>query len=531
MAQLVQLIKQLLLDVTMFIQEASGLTLRLYQQGVAEAILQSIQQDAGRSFVVIFPRQSGKNELQAQLETYLLALYSKTNAEIVKISPTWKPQSYNAMRRLERVLSANTITRDVWLKEQGYIFRVGSARLYFFSGQPRSNIVGATASLLMEVDEAQDVLISKFDKEIAPMAASTNATRVFWGTAWTSRTLLARELRAAHQAEQVDGLQRVFVVDADQVAAEVPSYGKFVKDQVAKLGRQHPMIKTQFFCEEIDAEGGLFPPERCALMRGSHAAALSPESGKLYAMSVDVAGEDERVSTDFGGDDDLENPTRDSTALTIVEVDLASLQDELIRKPIYKVIYRAEWVGVKHTQLYARIKSLVELFDVRYPVVDATGAGAGLSSFLSTAYPGKVLPFEFNTRTKSDLCWNFLGMCDTVRFRDHAPLYVGADVFSLPPASGINIDPLSASVAAAQSEFWRQVQFCEFEILPGPNKSVRWGVPDGTRDPTTGELVHDDLLISASMLSLLDEQDWSISTPTIVIQAQDPLEEIDNAGF
>ena len=531
MAQLVHQIKKLLLDVTLFIEKASGLTLRTYQQGVAEAVVQSILQEAGRSFVVIFPRQSGKNELQAQLETYLLTLFSETNAELVKVSPTWKPQSYNAMRRLERVLDSNMLVRSVWQKEQGYIYRVGSARLYFFSGQPRSNIVGATASLLLEVDEAQDVLISKFDKEIAPMAASTNATRIFWGTAWTARTLLARELRAARQAEQRDGIKRVFVVDADQVAAEVPSYGAFVKSQVLKLGRQHPMIKTQFYCEEIDSEGGLFPPERCALMRGRHPAALSPEEGKIYVMSVDVAGEDEGVSADPSGEGALENPSRDSTALTIAEVDLSSLADELIRKPTYKVVYRAEWVGVKHTQLYARIKSLAESFDVRYLVVDATGVGAGLSSFLASALPGRVLPFEFNTRTKSDLCWNFLGVCDSARFQDHAFLYTGADSISLPPQAGVNIDPLAAGLAAAQEEFWRQVKFCEFEILPGPNKTVRWGVPDGTRDPQKGDLVHDDLLISAAMLSVLDEQDWSISAPTIVIQASDPLEDIDNAGF
>ena len=515
MSQLVQQIKKILLDVTLFIENASGLTLRTYQQGVAEAVLQSILEGAGRSFVVIFPRQSGKNELQAQLEAYLLTLYSETNAELVKVSPTWKPQSYNAMRRLERVLDSNVLVRSVWAKEQGYIYRVGSARLYFFSGQPRSNIVGATSSLLLEVDEAQDVLISKFDKEIAPMAASTNATRVFWGTAWTSRTLLARELRAAHQAELTDDIRRVFVINADQVASEVPAYGDFVKTQVAKLGRQHPLIKTQFFCEEIDAEGGLFPPERCALMRGCHPTALAPEEGKLYAMTVDVAGEDECVSGDPGENTALENPARDSTALTIVEVDLATLSDELIRKPTYKVIYRAEWVGIKHTQLYASLKALAELFDIRCLVVDATGVGAGLSSFLSAALPSRVMPFEFNTRTKSNLCWNFLGVCDSGRFKDHA--------------SPAEEDLLQ--IAATQQEFWRQVQFCEFEILPGPNKTVRWGVPDGTRDPVSGKLVHDDLLISAAMLSLLDEQDWSISSPTLVIQAADPLEDIDNAGF
>ena len=45
--------------------------------------------------------------------------------------------------------------------------------------------MGATASLLLEVDEAQDVAINKFDKDIDPMADSSNATRIFWGTAWT----------------------------------------------------------------------------------------------------------------------------------------------------------------------------------------------------------------------------------------------------------------------------------------------------------------------------------------------------------
>ena len=148
--------------------------------------------------MVIFPRQSGKNELQAQIETYLLGIYSLNNAEIVKVSPTWKPQSLNAMRRLERVISHNLITRDRWGKEVRLYLQWSECNdLLLLSGAPTSSIVGATASLLLECDEAQDVQIGKWDKEIAPMAASTNATRVFWGTAWTSRTLLARELRAA----------------------------------------------------------------------------------------------------------------------------------------------------------------------------------------------------------------------------------------------------------------------------------------------------------------------------------------------
>jgi hypothetical protein len=505
-SQVKKLVKSALLDVDTFVDSCSQITLRNYQRGVAQAIVKSVVSGAGMSFVVMFPRQSGKNELQAQLETYLLTLYFLSSAgEMVKVSPTWKPQTLNAMRRLEKVLSTNHIAKHIWSKESGYIYRCGSARIYFFSGQPRSNIVGATASMLLEVDEAQEVMISKYDKDIAPMAASTNATRVFWGTAWTSRTLLARELRAAMKAQKKDGVKRVFILTADDVKKEVPKYGDFVAEQVARLGRNHPMVKTQYFSEEIDAQGGLFPPERIALMRGSHAALAAPVAGKIYAAALDLAGEDEAVITDPGGSEaaELSNPKRDSTALTIFEVDLSTVDDPLIGKPAYKVIHRREWIGTKHSKLYGKIKAILELFDCRFIAVDSTGVGAGMASFLSAALGEKVIPFEFNTRTKSDLLWDFLGIIDSGRYKDYLP----ADI-----------------------RFWEQVEFCEFEILEGPQKRVRWGVPDGTRNAATGELVHDDLLISASMCAVLDIEDWSFSAPTFVIQAEDPLQELDH-GF
>ena len=82
---------------------------------------------------------------------------------------------------------------------------VGRAKVTFLSGDAKANVVGAVASLLLIVNEAQDVEPAVYDRNFAPMAASTNATRLFMGTAWTSHTLLARELRAARQAEQVDG--------------------------------------------------------------------------------------------------------------------------------------------------------------------------------------------------------------------------------------------------------------------------------------------------------------------------------------
>ena len=102
-----------------------------------------------------------------------------------------------------------------------------------------------------------------------------------------------------------------------------------------------------------------------------------------------------------------------------------------------------------------------------------------------------------------DLLWDYLGIIDSGRYKEYAP---------------------------DDETFWQQILFCEFEILDGPQKRVRWGVPDGTRDAATGDLVHDDLLISSSMCAVLDEEDWSVSAPTFVIQAVDPLSELDR-GF
>jgi hypothetical protein len=496
-------------DVSRFCSEASDLQLRQYQQAVADAVIQSVMEEKGLSFVVMFPRQSGKNELQAQIETFLLAFLCNREAEMIKISPTWKPQTNNAMRRLERVLRKNILTRLYWTKEQGYIYRVGQARIFFLSGSPGTNIVGATASTLLSIDEAQDIQIQKFDKEIAPMAASTNATRIFWGTAWTSRTLLARELRAALAAEQADGQRRVFITGAEDVATEVPAYGVFVAGQVARLGRSHPIVRTQFYNEEIDAEGGMFPPERTAMMQGDHAVPGGPLPGGNYALLVDVAGEDEwatgsdgRVS---GTPEELQNPGRDATALTVVEIDRSTLQDDLIKAPTYRVVQRRQWVGTKHVLLYAQLRALADHWRARWLVIDSTGVGAGLASFLERAMPGKVLPFQFSAASKSKLGWDFLGMIDSGRWKEHD------------------------QPTPEQAEFYRQLSFCQYEVRPGPGKELRWGVPDGTRDPSDGSLVHDDFVLSAALAAVLDQQAWGSNGPALIIPGRDPLADLDSS--
>ena len=504
-------IKSLLKSLPYFTKYAGSLALRNYQVDPAAAIIDSVIHRKGLSFVVIFPRQSGKNELQAQIQTYLLTIFSKLDVAIVAVSPTWKPQSYNAMARLERVLKHNLITRDLWDKQRDYIYSVGQARCIFLSGSPTANIVGATADLLLSVDEAQDILPEKFDKDIAPMAASTNATRIFWGTAWTSNTLLAREEAAARALEDQDGIQRVFKLTCDQVAQEVPPYGSFVAEQVAKLGRHHPMVKTQYYSEVIDAEGGLFPPARLAHLYGIHPPQVRPDRTRLYALTLDVAGEDEN-GQDLNAS---ANSARDASVITIAEVDLTTQADPLIALPTYRVVFRQSWTGIKHADIYGQILSMAEIWGVRYLVCDATGVGAGLTAFLAKRLGPKVIPFIFNSKTKSDLGWAFLAMVDSGRLKDYAVPETDFQTWG--------------QAHALQQTYFKQLEFTQYEIQPGPDKKIRWSVPDGTRDPASGQLLHDDLVISAAMFSLLDQVPWSVSGPAQVVKAADPLD--DMKGF
>ena len=206
----------------------------------------------------------------------------------------------------------------------------------------------------------------------------------------------------------------------------------------------------------------------------------------------------------------LTNPQRDSTALTIVEIDLSTLDDDLIQAPCYLVRHRKLWTGTLHTTLYAQLKALAELWDPRYIVIDATGVFAGLASFLENSFPqadwrhlSAVIPFLFNASTKSKLGWDFLAVVETGRFKDYQVIENDAN----------------------QVLFWKQLSSTQMEISIGPNRSMKWGVPDGTRDQSTGSLIHDDLVISAALCSLLDDQQWGTAKSSVVI-AHDPLSDL-----
>lgn len=447
-------------------------TLRDYQLEAARPIAHHLDTKSGEQFAIAFSRQSGKDEMMAQIIAWVLLRHAEIGGTIVVAAPTLRPQALISRDRLRDRLLSNPVAAPLTTVRDRTI-SVGKASAVFVSAARTANARGLTADLGLIANEAQDISPNVWDAVFDPMAASTNATTIFMGTVWTRDTLLARQMRYLREKQHRDGTHRVFLVPWQRVARELPAYGARVQSRIEQLGEQHPFVQTEYFLNELDGQQSLFPPHRTAMLRGSHLRQHHATAGKRYALLLDVAGEEEH-----GGDlSSFSTGRRDSTALTVVEVDLSSRSDG---RPVYRVVDRRAWTGIRHVELHAHLIDLARhIWKASWIVVDATGIGAGLASFLEASLKRtsiRVVPFTFTSSSKSQLGWDFVSLIETGRFKDYAD----------------DGDDLT-------QEFYDQLAATEYEVRKGPGNAMQWSVPIHAG--------HDDLVLSAALVAALDDLD------------------------
>jgi hypothetical protein len=414
-------LRRALADIAAFSATILTMPLRPYQAEVARAILASIAEGRGDTITMLMPRQSGKNQLSAHLEAYLLVRRQGAGGSIVKCAPTYQPQVLVSIARLLRALD-NPLSRGRWRRRDGHVVELGRASISFYSAEPQANDVGGTASLLLECDEAQDVSPDKWEKDFRPMGSTANATGVLYGTPWTDDTLLARQIVANREAEARDGIRRHFQVDWTDVARANPTYGRHVEAEIARLGEHHPIVRTQYLLRTVAGGGRFLDTAQVALLEGKHAPEDGPVPGRsgpgAYVAGIDVAGEDEEDPT---GTAARVNPRRDSTVLTIAYAAQQRIGDRVL-EPRFEVVRQYAWRGDPHRELYPRILALVEQrWDCRSVVVDATGVGGGLAAFLGAALgAGVVTSFRYTAASKSQLAYDFLAAVNAGRFTVYA---------------------------------------------------------------------------------------------------------------
>jgi hypothetical protein len=465
------------MDFVTFVRSVLGKTPYPYQIEVAEAILKSHLERQGHIFTVMIARQGGKNEISAWIEAYLL--YTHSEGTIIKAAPTFHPQIRNSFERLHLLLYTSELRERLWsnasmigLAPMGGTEREkkqAGPRVNFYSASPESNVVGSTASLLLEIDEAQDVEFAKFNRDFRPMAAVKNATTVLYGTAWSDDTLLARQRAANLNAQERTGMRTHFEYDWRCVAERNQEYRVFVEREIERLGEKHPIIQTQYCLRSIDGAGYLLNALQRNLLQGKHTWLEEPEEDGWYVAGMDVGGEyrpdphslsSSVLWTPPGGHD-----RHDSSVFTLARVRYNELS-----LPCLEIVHQHCWTGKSHMDQYMAVKELMEQWNVRTLLIDSTGLGEGLASLLVKKFGfGRVRPFHFSQPSKSHLTYQFLDLINGGRLTMPTPDSMPAHIYQI---------------------CWEQLRLARYR-LPAPD------VISMHIDPAEG---HDDFLISVALL-------------------------------
>jgi hypothetical protein len=153
--------------------------------------------------------------------------------------------------------------------------------------------------------------------------------------------------------------------------------------------------------------------------------------------------------------------------VTIGDLDF-SVCDGIQKQPRVKVVEHYWWTGRKHTELYAQLVDIIKaVWHCRWVMVDATGVGQPVSSFLRAALGSRVSPFTFTAQSKSELGFNLLAAINSGRLK----MYAGDG-------------------SPEYQEFWLEMERARSQYRS--NQTMNFYV-----DPAQG---HDDFLMSLALL-------------------------------
>lgn len=368
--------------------------LREYQMRTVHALVRGLAWHRGATFTVMFPRQAGKNQVSAVLIAYLPRVHARQGGSIVICAPTFRPQARISLERLQRILaSAEFLVPGCKPQLSGPT--LGRASVTFLSASPAAHVAGHTASLALIADEAQEIDAGWFDRQFRPMAASTGAGTVLFGTPWDGHTMLEAAVSAnrTRDAAQRGVPYRDFVpfhyeASWQEVAAGRPAYGDYVRAERERLGPSHPLFLSQYELVAAEGAGRLLSPGQLALIEGAHPRLFGPRPRERY-----VAG------LDFGGDGD----GADRTVLTIARVDGRACG----------VVQHVAWQGDAYGAVLDQVVALSRQWRLERLCADATGMGGPLGARLAEQLGARVEGLHFTAALKSGLGYALIAAANT----------------------------------------------------------------------------------------------------------------------
>jgi hypothetical protein len=368
--------------------------LRRYQRGILQEMKDDVRQENGETFTLLLPRQAGKNELAAALMQTLLRTHAREGGSAVAAAPTFAPQGAIGLERTraavehtDRVASAGSAARV-----DGSTLIAEGTRAYFLSASPTAHVAGHTASIALFADEAQEIDTDWFDRQFRPMAASTAAPTVLFGTPWDGTTLLDEAVarnRDRIAGEDLGDVRFHHEVAWTEIAKTRPAYGRFIRNERDRLGARNPIFRTQYGLETVDSAGSFFTAEALAGIEGTYERLHEPVAHERYVAGLDLGGDGARA---------------DASVLTVARVAPGGRCE---------VVELRAWQGTPIGVLGAQVAEEARHWRLERLVVDATGMGVGLWDGLARELPStEVERFVFRSDSKSDLGYRLLSAAD-----------------------------------------------------------------------------------------------------------------------
>jgi hypothetical protein len=394
-------------------EKLSRRPLRGPQASVIKALENIIAEKGGAYCVIMCSRQIGKNEMAAVL--HRRHLWRNKSAprvrSVIRTAPTYKPQIVNSKKRLKELLQCDfhwNIRHPAFRKglklsrSEGYIWQVGNATVEFLSSGPQSNVVGATATEYLDMDEAHKIEKNKFDEDFAPFTANTNAATLLWGVAADGMDTLEWYRRKNIE----DGHPELnFVLPCDVWMEGNAAYRSHVEGRIRLLGEDHPIIMTQYKLKSVAKMGKFINASQAdAFFDSNHERQTAPTPGCQYEMVIDVAGANE----DFNPDDILSgnaDTKTDSTAVWIYEVLNIRCSNGIFPVLLIRDLYW--WTGAKLETQQEEIENLIRLWGPEKICIDGVGIGNQMAGTIEDDYHG-VTNYVANSTSVSEDCFDLL---------------------------------------------------------------------------------------------------------------------------
>ena len=394
------------------------------QEAAVRAIENAVAQ-AGRStnatiLTVRSARQTMKNDVDATVLTRLLHRYRRKGGTVVRTAPSFSPQLITSRRRIDWLASRDTLFQATGQPEwrYGHMLCHGKAEVHLLSGAQGSNPEGATASLLLSVDEAHRFDRGIFEDRFAPMSAFRNAPTCMYGVAADRGDLLYEHIvgnlrEAGYPDPDNPGGRVIDLPTVQQYPAEVwcdllPTYRAHVDLRERRLGADHPAVLTNYHLTDVDAVASF-------LSRGQQQALLVGEGqrgqslGRDHVALIDLAGEVEGAAGTSARSGDIEAGA-DACAVLVFSVDRAR---EKFGWPACRLVEVGWWVGLPMEgpgSTQERIEEMLGQYRPQRVVVDARGVGYGTARRLGRTWPGVVDEYMATATTKSEDLYGLLAM-------------------------------------------------------------------------------------------------------------------------